>query len=263
MHRLAVAGVLALAVTAGACAGRAAPATASDVSAPPTVNAPITISLDTTARWVSVLMAWSDESAHAWTNDSLRGVLIDMARVDQAVRQDLTPERLADTAFIHAMARVDSANARQLRNIIARFGWPTKSMVGAKGASAAWLIVQHVPELQEEGERLMLSAPPGEVSPADLALLIDRRLVSQGKPQRYGSQLQPLREGETVMSFYPIEDLADLDARRAEVGLMPLADYIRMMEGAYHVKVEPPAVTPRAAPSPGGAGRHALPRNSA
>jgi len=177
-------------------------------------------------------------------------VLLDMARTDQAVRRDLTREHLADTAFIHRMTRVDSANVVQLREIITRFGWPTKSMVGAKGASAAWLIVQHSPELQEEGERLMLAAAPGEVSPADLAMLIDRRLVTQGKPQRYGSQLQPMQQGDTVMSFYPIEDTAGLDERRAEAGLMPLADYIRMIESTYHVKVQPPGVTPRAAPLP-------------
>jgi hypothetical protein len=223
-------------VIAGGCAVHATPPV-SAAGAPPTAAAE-GFQLDTNARWVRVLMAWSDESARAWSNDSLRTVLLGMAQMDQESRRGLTPERIADTAYVHHMNRVDSANARRMRGIIARFGWPTKSIVGARGASAAWLIVQHSAELQEEGERLMLAAKPGEVSPADLALLIDRRLVSQERPQRFGSQLKPFENGTT--SFYPIEDAAGVDERRAAAGLPPLAEYIRMIEGMYHVKVNAP-----------------------
>ena len=220
---------LLLALAAAACVTRSAP------PAPPAPTNGVPGQLDTTQGWVQVLTRWSDESAHDWTNDSLRNVLVEMARADQAARAGLTAARASDTAFMRNMARVDSVNAAHLREILARFGWPTRSMVGAKGASAAWLVVQHSAALQEEGERLMLAAPPGEVSPSDLALLIDRRLVSQQRPQRYGSQLTPFVNGTT--SFYPVEDPAGLAERRAAAGLPPLADYVRMIEEMYQVKV--------------------------
>ena len=238
--RRSIVHVLAACVVTGACAGRSGPASGAASPSPDPVHAGDAIQIDTTARWVHVQMAWLDEAAHGWANDSLRTVLLAMARADQDVRQNLTAERMADTAFLRRMTRVDSANASQLRGIIARFGWPTKSMVGAQGASAAWLIVQHSDELQEEGERLMLAAAAGEVSPSDLAMLVDRRLVAQGRPQRYGSQLKPLQPGETAMSFYPIENMDGLEQRRADAGLMPLADYIRLLQSMYHMKVLPP-----------------------
>jgi hypothetical protein len=204
------------------------------------------IDFDTTGHWYQVARAWSDESQQDWTNDSLRMVLLDMEQEDQSVRRDLTPERLTDSSFIRQMHVVDSANSARLRAIVARFGWPGRSLVGARGASAAWKIVQHSPEMQEEGERWMLAALPGEVSPTDLAMLIDRRLVKQGQPQRYGTQLSPDADG--TLTLDPIEDPAGLAARRDEVGLPPLADYLRMIERMYQVRVVDTVSHPSAGP---------------
>ena len=44
--------------------------------------------IDTTATWVRVRMAWSEKPGATWTHDSLRRVLLDLERQDQAVRTD-------------------------------------------------------------------------------------------------------------------------------------------------------------------------------
>lgn len=69
----------------------------------------------------------------------------------------------------------------------------------------------------------------------DVALLTDRVLRAQGKPQRYGTQFKPGADGSMVLE--PTEDEAGLDARRRAVGLPSMAVYKRMLGEAYHTPV--------------------------
>jgi hypothetical protein len=52
------------------------------------------------------------------------------------------------------------------------------------------------------------------------ALLFDRLQVMQGKPQRYGTQMARLPNGEAIV--LPVEDLESVDERRRSIGLPPL-----------------------------------------
>ena len=190
------------------------------------------LATDTTTGWQGVASAWADESGLTWSNDPLRQRLLRLAERDQSVRQAGQLADSLDTAdFRRRMRVVDSTNATALRDIIDRFGWPTKSMVGPKGASAAFLIAQHNERLQHEVLALMQALPPGEVAPGERAMLEDRVRVRDGLPQRYGTQLTWDSTG--VMRFDPIEDLDHLDARRVEVGLPPIPVYICMMRAVY------------------------------
>jgi len=69
---------------------------------------------------------------------------------------------------------------------------------------------------------MQAAADQHELPLSSLALSIDRVLMQEGKPQRYGSQLQ-MKEGRTL--DYPIEDMATVDVRRAAMGLEPYAQY--------------------------------------
>lgn len=64
----------------------------------------------------------------------------------------------------------------------------------------------------------MKSLPEDEVSSANIAYLEDRVRVNHGLPQLYGTQFY--KEGE-LFGPRPIEDIANLDARRAAAGLEP------------------------------------------
>ena len=63
-------------------------------------------------------------------------------------------------------------------------------------------------------------------SPSDLALLEDRINVHSGRPQVYGSQLTCDKDNKCKL--FPIEDPDHVDQRRHEVGLMPLAEYLKL-----------------------------------
>ena len=130
--------------------------------------------------------------------------------------------------FFKSDRLLDAANLKRLLEIIETEGWPKVSSVGPRAALTAWMIVQHAdPATQRHWLPVLRQAVhDGEMQPARLALLEDRVLIADGKAQRYGTQVHRLKPGGPVV-LHPIEDEADVDKRRAAVGLAPLADYVK------------------------------------
>ena len=182
----------------------------------------------------------------------LQEELLAMVKEDQKVRVEVLKEWadkgvgplankvITDPALVkmiqegtRRMADVDKKNRARLAEIVKKHGWPGKSLVGADGAHAAWLIMQHADNdraFQRRCLKLMKEAPKGEVEPADVAFLTDRLLIADKKKQLYGTQLV----GENgVFKPQPIEDEANVDKRRAEVGLGPLKEYLKQAVEAY------------------------------
>lgn len=200
---------------------------------------------DTSTAWQRLTQAWENKSGAHWSNDPLRRELIALGDSDQAVRRGLSfADSMRIPAFANRMKVRDSMDAVALSRIIERYGWPTRSMVGAKGADAAFLIAQHNESLQKLALHFMRSLPPNEVSQGNLALLEDRVLVNEGEPQRYATQLKFSADGKR-MTFYPIADVAHLDARRAAAGLPPLTTYLCLMRVMYGRDVDDPRRPPK------------------
>jgi hypothetical protein len=70
------------------------------------------------------------------------------------------------------------------------------------------------------------SVVKGESRTGDLALLKDRILMRQGKPQQYGSQVV-FNKTTGSQEFYQIADEKNVNVRRANVGLEPLEEYAK------------------------------------
>jgi hypothetical protein len=124
-------------------------------------------------------------------------------------------------------------NTKWLKGVVERHGWPTNRLVGADGARAAWLLVQHAdadPEFQRRCLELMAKLPKNEVSQSNLAYLTDRVLLAEGKKQLFGTQFTAV---DGKWKPRPLEDEANVDKRRAEAGLPPLAEYIKLIEQEY------------------------------
>ncbi len=132
------------------------------------------------------------------------------------------------------MRDVDQENTLELKRIIEAHGWPDASKVGTEGALAAWLTVQHAdldPAFQHRCLELMERSPKGTVPRSHIAYLTDRVAVNEGRPQGYGTQFT-LVDGKMVPQ--PIENLDELDERRADMGLQSVAEYTQHMEGHNH-----------------------------
>ena len=172
---------------------------------------------------------------NGWVDKKLRRELLARRAEDQRVRQLASPpkeQRLARLPGEVAAQwqRVDQENTRWLGELVAARGWPGRTLVGKKGAHAAWLLAQHAdhdPDLQRAFlEALRGAVAQGEASPADLAYLEDRVRVHAGQPQLYGTQFT-VTGGE--FAPFPIEDPQRLDQRRAAAGLEPFAAYQALM----------------------------------
>jgi hypothetical protein len=126
-----------------------------------------------------------------------------------------------------AKDELNQKNARELDSIIRVKGWPKISDVGQSGARAAFLIVQHSNlELQEKYlPTIKALCEIKEARWSGYALMYDRVQVLQKKPQLYGSQLD-YNTSTQKFELFPIEDEKNVDKRRAEMGLGPLADYV-------------------------------------
>ncbi|WP_338758873.1 DUF6624 domain-containing protein [Massilia sp. METH4] len=163
-------------------------------------------------------------AADAPTRPDLREELLRMRDVDQRARGGS-----GGAPDPQAMVKVDAEHTARLKEIVAKEGWPTKSMVGEDGALAAWLLAQHADrdrafqaDVLARIEKLLDS---GEVSRKNYAYLYDRI----NEPQRYGTQgmcVEPTRWAPRA-----IEDEGKVDKRRAEVGLPPIAEYIALISG--------------------------------
>ena len=182
---------------------------------------------DPQAPWIQVLRTWKTEVPGTWRHDSLRRVLVAMAAADQAARRD-AGARIGDSASVRKVFVGDSVRADAMGAILDAFGLPGRSLVGAAGADAAMLVVQHNGRLQARVFTLARQLPPGEVSPEALAMLEDRLAVSEGRPQRYGTQFTLGRD--SVYRFAPVLDPSTLATRRERSGLPPMPLYVCWLE---------------------------------
>lgn len=183
--------------------------------------------VDSLAPWAVAGRTWSRESGSTWSNDSLRGVLLALARRDQEARRDFGA-RVMDTTYGRQLMELDQQTSAVAERVLDRFGLPTKSMVGAAGATALFLVVQHSASLRERVLEMAKRAPPGEVPPTSLAMLEDRVLTNSGKPQVYGTQFTMAPDGQ--WRFAPVEDPAGMAARREKAGLPPLELNVCLLE---------------------------------
>jgi len=173
------------------------------------------------------------------TQPALREALARRAAADARVRDAAMAGGAPDKAAIQAVLETDADNLAWLKGLVARQGFPTAAQVGMQGVADAWLLAQHADRdnaFQRQVLRtLQARGDQAGVRKQELAMMVDRVLLAQGKQQRYGTQFAAGEDG--TLRMQPVEDPAGLDARRAAMGLMPLALYRCVLGASYHVPV--------------------------
>ena len=150
--------------------------------------------------------------------------LVTMATDDLRLREELGRDGSLFEGYNPQMRALHERNADRLAEIIDSRGWPGLAVAGREGADAAWLIAPHAisrPGLMRRVLEILRNEADGSVRPSQLAMLEDRIRVFEGRAQRYGTQFDWDERGE--LSPLPVEDAANVDERRAQVGLPPLA----------------------------------------
>lgn len=131
------------------------------------------------------------------------------------------------TAHFRSIYVADSLNLIAVTHILDTRGWLGPEVVGGRGNTTLFLVIQHAEIATQEKYLPMMREAVKEkrAEASSLALLEDRVALRQGKRQTYGSQIG---RDPATNTFYvlPLEDPENVDKRRAEVGLPPLADYV-------------------------------------
>jgi len=133
--------------------------------------------------------------------------------------------------------KIKEADARHLvliESVLAKQGWPTKKQVGHFGSLAAFITIQQADIAVQEKYLPMIrqATLQGDLSPMGYIYMQDYLLVTQGKPQMFGTKTR-INPTTKKQEFAPIEDKARVDERRAAFGLGPLADYAKRLGVSY------------------------------
>jgi len=183
------------------------------------------------ARWPA-LLAKLAERIEVWQRalkaPELRRQILALTAEDQRARNawlEATEPKIANALELEVEA-VDQKDTAALKEMIARYGWPGKTLIGDDGVHAAWLLAQHADrdrELQRDILARMKPMVQRDVEPADYAFLYDRVAVADTGKQLYGTQFKNSKEP------FPIEDEAGVDARRKAMGMSTMAERIQLM----------------------------------
>jgi hypothetical protein len=162
------------------------------------------------------------------------GLMVNNKTLNEKLNSDSALKE-GSLAITSRMLQGDAKRTLRLKEIVAKYGWPGRSLVGTDGERAAYLLIAHAvkdpatgaPDVafQRLSLDLMSKMPACEVENTHLASLTDRVLLYEGKKQLYGMMLTRNEKGEKVPQ--PIEDEANVDQRRAKLGLPPLDEYLR------------------------------------
>lgn len=131
----------------------------------------------------------------------------------------------------------DSLNLIEIKKILDTRGWLGADIVGQKGNSTLFLVIQHADQkTQEQYLPMMRKAVANRNAAASsLALLEDRVALGQGKKQIYGSQIGMFAETNENYVL-PLEDPDNVDKRRESVGLGKIQDYVNYWGMTWNVE---------------------------
>ncbi len=131
----------------------------------------------------------------------------------------------------------DAINLIKIKSLLDKYGWLGTDVIGEQGNSTLFLVIQHSDlTTQQKYLPMMRSAvKSGKAKGSALALLEDRIALREGKKQIYGSQI-----GTNMITklnyVLPLEDPDNVDKRRAEVGLQPLAEYVMLWQIKWNLE---------------------------
>ncbi|MEK7497577.1 MAG: DUF6624 domain-containing protein [Patescibacteria group bacterium] len=165
-------------------------------------------------------------------NRELAKKIEEMAKEDQKIRH----ASLMAKSYAKRVKTVDRKNLHEMKEIVKVYGWPTISVVGGSASDLAWLLVQHADsDVQFQKKCLSLMKHhlnKNDVSKKNVAYLIDRIRVNEGKKQIYGTQFYKDRDG--TMKPSPIWNIKSIEKRRRKAKLEPFKKYSEVVKKMFN-----------------------------
>lgn len=119
-------------------------------------------------------------------------------------------------------------NEEKIKNILDKYGWPSQEMIGEKGNRTICNVIQHsnnkvrlkyLPMMRQAVKEKKLNA-------RFLVRAEDRIATDRGDLQIYGGQMKYYPDTKTF-NVWPVYDPVNIDKRRAEIGLEPIAESLK------------------------------------
>lgn len=135
------------------------------------------------------------------------------------------PKDYLDNNIWSLITKTDSINLLKVENIVHKYGYPGKSMVGEPTNTAVFLVIQHSPKISKYYPLIEEAGKNKEIPFTDVAMMLDRKLTEERKPQIYGTQLEgkSITDKQTgkkrqVIYVLPIENAKEVNNRRKKAG---------------------------------------------
>ncbi|WP_304067852.1 DUF6624 domain-containing protein [Pedobacter glucosidilyticus] len=130
-----------------------------------------------------------------------------------------------DHHILAIITATDSLNLVKVEKIISKYGYPGKSLVGQPTNTAAFLVIQHSPNIKKYYSLIEKAGKNKEIPFTDVAMMLDRKLIEEKKPQIYGTQLEgkfiinkQTGKKEQVIYVLPIKNAEKVNNRRKKAG---------------------------------------------
>lgn len=191
---------------------------------------------------IFTLLLWSlANTSYGQTNLQLKKTIDSLYEIDQNVQWNIQKGYENNVSF-DSMQKLNVIRKQTfdkdipiIKEIYAKYGYPTIKMVGKETSSNYFILIQHA-DSDPAFQSIMLPilkklSNKGKVSKKDYAMLYDRVQRNTGKKQLYGTQLSFDGTGNLFNSKNEIilpkdlEDPKNVDKRRKKMGLEPLEKY--------------------------------------
>jgi len=119
-------------------------------------------------------------------------------------------------------------NIKKIKKILDKYDWPELTQIGEQGNRTICNVLQHADqETREHYIPLMKQAVlDKKLEPRFLVRAEDRIATDKGELQIYGGQMKYYPETKSF-NVWPVYDPLNIDKRRAEIGLEPIAEFLK------------------------------------
>ncbi|MBW4362221.1 DUF6624 domain-containing protein [Flavobacterium taihuense] len=121
--------------------------------------------------------------------------------------------------------KLDSINLIRIEEIIAKQGYPGKTLVGEPTNEAAWFVIQHSKKIADYFPMIQEAGASNEIPFTKVAMMHDRMLMQEGKEQLHGTQgagmniLNPTSGKKEFWNYiWPIQNAESVNELRKEAG---------------------------------------------
>lgn len=115
--------------------------------------------------------------------------------------------------------KYDSINIKKIDKIIAKYGYPGKSLVGEPENTSAWYVIQHSNKIENYFPLIKKAGKKNELPKTLVAMMEDRLLVQQDKEQIYGTQGSGFNtKNGWTMVIHPIKNPEKVNKLRRKMG---------------------------------------------